>query len=261
MSENLKSNVVSSHHPDNKSIIIFDEVPHTYTDNNGKLYESGTTFVKKYFEEFDAIAVSEMCSKGRNPKYVGRTPKDIQHEWLIDGEIASQEGTNVHLYFEGRMSDWLEKDLPKPLTERCRLMFLQVDRVVIELKRHYLFIGAEVIIFSITLGKSGMIDLLLWSKALNEIVIFDLKTNKDIRKPASRKAFSPINHLDDTKIAKYSLQLSLYQKILIREKYFPKISGYRRALIHIGLTDFEIIPVEDYSYEIDTLLKHEGILK
>jgi len=260
--KNLKNNIQVSHHPRTKASITFDEGPHTYTDNTGKIYESGTTFVTKYFEKFDAVAVSEMCSQGDNPKYAGRSSSEIQFDWSIDGEIAAQEGTNTHLYFEGLMSDWSVGQLPEPLSERCRLMFIQAEKAAIDVKKYYMFVGAEIIIFSPKLGKSGMIDLLVWSESSNEIVIFDLKTNKKIKRENKyRTALPPINHLDDTELSKYSLQLSLYQKILTIEKYFNKKIKFRRALIHLSIDDFKIINIEDYSDEINKLLKYEGILK
>ncbi len=258
MPKNLKNNTTSSHHPNHKSIIFFDEGPHTYTDNNGEIYESVTTFVGKYFEKFDAEAVSEACSKGNNPKYAGRSSREIMLEWEEKAILASAEGTNAHLYFEGLMSDWPIGKLPKPIDERCRLIFIQIEIVVKELKKYYVFIGAEVIIFSIKLKKAGMIDLLCWSEATNEIVIFDLKTNQEINTFNNfRKALPPIDYLDDSEISKYSLQLSAYQKILIDEGYFPSVVGYKRALVHVSESSNEIIPVEDYSFEVNEMLKIE----
>jgi predicted nucleotidyltransferase len=131
-----------------------------------------------------------------------------------------------------------------------------VDRAVAGLLSRFIFIGAEVVIFSPGLGFSGMIDLLMYDPATNEILVLDWKQNKEIsRENQWQSGLPPIDHLQATDISKYTLQLSTYQYILDREKYFPSVSGYRRALIHLAPDHFEIIPLEYYDYEIQQMIE------
>jgi hypothetical protein len=251
---------ITAYHPDDKHIIYFDEGPHTYIDNFGVKYESCTTFLGRYFEKFDAVSMSESCSKGDDPKYKGRKPIDIRNEWTIKGVDSSDEGSNVHLYGEGKFSGWEPYKLPIPKTPRCNKLFQQIDRCHKDLMRYYKFIAAEMIVFFPPFKKSGMIDLLLWSRASNEIVIADFKTNVALENlKVYKKAYKPIHHLDDTKINKYALQLSFYQLILKLGKYFPGVKGYRRIIIHLIEDNYKIIPVEEYGFEINELLKYEGL--
>lgn len=245
-----------AYHPDGIHRIEFREDDHSYTDNNGMVYTSGTTFIKPFFPEFDAVTVSTECSKGSNPEYAGRDPKEIQAEWATEGKRGSTEGDNVHLYAETSIQ-LLPR--PKPISERCGLIFIQADKAIDSLLTRYDFVAAEMIVFSPGLCIAGQIDLLMWDPETGEYLILDWKQNKEIK---TRNLFKnqyglpPIDHLEGSDISKYSLQLSLYNHILIKENYFPKAKGYRRALIH--LTPDAAIPyrLENYSYEIEGLLKH-----
>lgn len=245
-----------ANHPDGKHVIQFNEKQHTYRDNKGSRYVSGTTFVGSFFPKFDAVSVSEKCSRGNNPKYAGRTPEDIRAEWAAEGERGSSEGDNAHCYAEGKMSSWPEDKLPKPISERCVKLFNQIERITRWLKNKYKFIEAEKIIFSPDLGLAGMVDLIMLDPRTGEILILDWKTNEELSsKNFFQSAFSPIEYLQDTHINKYTLQLSLYQFLLDREGYFPDAKGFRRALIH--LTPDSVLPVKikDYTFEIKEMIK------
>ena len=244
-----------AYHPDKKSFIIFKEKYHQYIDNLGVSYTSGTTFIKPFFPKFDMIAMSEKCATGDNPKYAGRNPEEIRAEWKAKGERGSSEGDNTHEYAEGIMAGWDTSELPKPISERCMQLFKQVDKIAAWLKSKYQFIEAEKIVFSPHLGIAGMVDLIMLDPATQEILILDWKTNKEIStENFHQNALNLIEHLQDTAVSKYSLQLSLYQYIMIKENYFPEAKGYRRALIHITPMSPVTIKTEYCGYEIKEML-------
>lgn len=249
----------TAYHPDGRHVITFREEPHTYTDNYGVRYLSGTSVSKPYFPEFDAKSVSEKCAKGNNPKYAGRTPEEIREEWKAEGLRGSTEGDNTHMYAEGVMSFWPATQLPLPISGRCRALFISVDKAADYLFTRYDVIGAEIIIFSPGLGIAGMIDLLMIDPDTGMILILDWKQNKEIRVSNTfQSGIGPLAHLQDTHKNKYALQLSIYQYILIREHYFPNATGYKRALIHLTPSGFTLIPLDYYGYEVKELLKHEN---
>lgn len=243
-------------HPSGSRTITFEHEYHIYTDNLGQRYLSGTQLLKKFTPKFDAIAVSEKCAKGKNPKYAGRSPEQIRQEWKSDGDRGRNEGENFHQYVESRL---LNLKLPKPISERCERLFIQGDDAIKKLLTRFEFLDAEMIIFSPDLGIAGMIDLLLRDRVKNEIIIADWKQNKEMStKNQFQTLLEPINHLHQTDINQYSLQLSLYEFILDREGYFKTINGYRRALIHISPDSNKAIPLDNYSYEIMEMLKYES---
>lgn len=243
-----------AYHPDNKHIITFDEEPHTYTDNFGGEYVSATTFIGGFFDKFDMVAMSMKCSSGSNPKYIGRTPEDIMAEWQAEGDRGRNEGTNTHEYAEGLMCGWSR--LPGPISDRCKNLFIQVDGAVKKLSSHFVLVGAEIIVFSPRLGIAGMIDLLMFDKVRRRLLILDWKQNKKLsRHNQWQKAHAPIDHLEDTDINHYSLQLSLYKKIIEMEGYFSKIDIIDLGIIHLKENVFDFIKIESFDYEIGELFK------
>lgn len=245
-----------AYHPDGKHIISFREDNHTYIDNFNKRYVSGTTFCKQFFPKFDAIAISKKCSEGKNPKYAGRPPAEIRAEWLAKGKQASLEGDNVHLYAEGKLSEWSAHRLPAPISDRCTAIFKKVDDELFKTLQDYQFIAAEMIVFSPDLGIAGMIDLIMFDPVLSEVLILDYKTNEELKwENPWQEGLPPVEHLQDSDKAKYTLQLSTYQYILDREQYFPDAKGFRRALIHLKPEEIEVIPLEYFEYEVEEMLK------
>lgn len=244
-------------HPIGISITL-DEYTHIYKDLNGKKYESATTFIGKFFEKFDMNKMSIKCSEGDSPLYKGRDPEEIKAEWKANGDRSRNEGLNVHLYAEGVSCGWAEKDLPKPISERCEKLFKQVDLAITDLNKYYEFVAAEMILFSPELGKAGMLDDLRYSRKSNELVIFDWKQNAEITIDNKyQKGCYPIEYLEETAITKYSLQLSLYDYLIERENYFPGIKGVKRGLIHLSENKYEIIPLECHKFQIKEMLESE----
>lgn len=245
-----------AYHPDGKHIIMFNEQWHRYTDNRGVKYTSGTKFVGQFFPKFDAVAMSEKCSAGKNPRYAGRTPEDIRAEWRAEGQRGSTEGTMIHEYAEGLMCGWDDESLPSPISARTKIMLPHVKAAVHALRKMYTFIAAEMIVFSPELELSGMVDLVMYDAATNEIIVGDYKQNKELSEGNTwQMGFPPIDHLGDSSIEKYSLQLGLYQYIMEKESYFPNVAGYRRELIHLTPEGFTIIPLEYFYYEVCEMIK------
>jgi hypothetical protein len=164
--------IKTAQHPDGVHSIQFREQYHTYIDDRGSRYVSGTSFFKPYFPKFDAPAIAEKCSKGTNPKYAGRDPREIMAEWKAEGQRGTDEGDNVHLYAEVWPESGGNPDI-QPISERCAALFQQVDEVFFDLilNRGYQVIASEKIIFSPELLVAGTIDLILVDPAKNKIII------------------------------------------------------------------------------------------
>lgn len=247
-----------AYHPNGIHVIEFREEPHTYTDNFGQRYLSGTSLVKPFFPKFDSAFQAVKCSKGKNPRYVGRTPKEILAEWEAERFRGSSEGDNAHLYGEALTADWPMEERPGPISLRCAFLFWQIRRAVrwLTQTKGFVFISAELIVFSPALGIAGMIDLLMWDPATNMMWILDWKQNKMITTQNEwQTGFGPISHLQQTDINTYTLQLSTYQYLLQKEIYFSEIKTYKRALIHLMVNDFKFYPLEYYDYEVEEMLK------
>lgn len=248
---------IASHPKDDSRIITFEPRYHTYTDNRGQRYLSGTQLLKKFTPKFDAVAISEKCAAGKNPKYKGRSPEEIRAEWKTEGERGRNEGDNFHAYVEARLFGIAP---PEPISERCEKLFIQGDDAIKKLKARFMFLDAEMMIFSPDLGIAGQIDLVMLDRIKNEIIVLDWKQNKEIdTENQYQTLLPPIDHLPSAALHQYTLQLSLYQFLLEKEGYF-NVAGYRRALIHITPETNKAIPLDNYRYEIMEMLKSEGRL-
>ena len=81
--------------------IIFDPVPHKYTDTLGNIYTSVTTLIDKYHEKFDIKGMARRCAQAGlrgNPKYAGKSAAQLEREWKKTTEEACEWGSEKHDY-------------------------------------------------------------------------------------------------------------------------------------------------------------------
>jgi len=214
-----------------------------------------TTFLRQFFPEFKADEVAEKCV-GKE-KYAGLDAEQIKALWKQEALRGMSEGTNVHAYAEYKYNPELPR--PEPISERCERLFLAVDNAVKRLDKWFEFVAAEKIVFSTDLDIAGIIDLLMRDRENGEIVILDWKQNKQINTDNPwQKALEPISHLDDCDLVKYNLQLAVYKKILVHERYFDWATpGYRMGLIHL-LPGGQMVNIklDNMDKEVDRLFEH-----
>ena len=233
----------------------FTEADHSYRiKETGDLLTSVTTLIKRYTPPFDAPLMAQQMIDKQKPKYKGMTIDEIQYQWKEKAALSSMEGTELHALCER----WPEKGcygwLPK--TYRLLRMSKQVDRLFPKLLERFRLIAAEQIVFSPSMGLAGQIDLLMADDAAKQGIIIDWKTNSKItdEEGAFGNMLPPIEHLKDADTVKYGLQLTLYEKILIDEKYYPEFEGYRKALVHVRESFGKVVKVEDYAEELERIL-------
>jgi ATP-dependent exoDNAse (exonuclease V) beta subunit len=233
----------------------FDEQNHIYiVRETGQVLTSVTTLIKRYTPPFDAPVIAQQMIDKKKPKYVGMTVDEIQYQWKEKAALSSMEGTELHALLER----WPDKGcwgwLPK--TYRLLRMGKQVDKLFPKLLYRFKLVAAEKIVFSPNMGIAGQIDLLMADDAAQQGIIIDWKTNDKItdEEGAFGTMLEPIKHLKDCDVVKYGLQLGLYEKILIDEKYYPEFKGYRKALVHIRELSGKVVKVDNYAEEIECLM-------
>jgi hypothetical protein len=228
-------------HPTLEHIISFDPVPHTYTDNFGTRYESVTSLVKRFFPPFD-----EQAAAARIAAKTNRLEMDILREWHTKRDDASGYGTRVHEYAEAQIlarsqsSDVVSP--PVPENERERRAFGIVDKAIDGLAKKYEFYVPEQIVFDPLYQLAGMIDLPARNLKTGALAILDWKTCESITSDSYGKtALPPIEHVPDSKLAKYQMQLSVYAWLLTSpySAYSSRGYGVELALIHIPQIGFD----------------------
>jgi len=235
--------------------IIFTEDDHKYcsvVDGKELTYTSGTTFIHKFFPPFDPTG--EILK--RKALKEGKTPEALKAEWDANRDASCVFGTRTHSVCEDVLLGRERRCSPE--NEKERNTFEQGAAMANTFRKGLDVLGVEKIVFSPFLPNpiAGTIDLLAKSRKDGSILILDWKTNKsiDMENKYGKFAFDPISHVPDLNYWHYSLQLSLYQYLLVLGKYVPKDSKFKRAIIHLTETGHEIIQLPDMTSEIKDML-------
>jgi hypothetical protein len=184
---------------------------------------SATSLIHKFKEHFDAIKMSEVCSKGKNPKYKGKTPEEIRELWAQENKRAINLGSWYH--------DQREKDLLScnTLTRNNNVLPIITPLMDGEVKlapSQALIEGVypEHMVYLKSIGVCGQADRV--EVYDNQIHLFDYKTNKEIKKEGFKeyngkvkKMRPPLSHLDDCNFNDYALQLSIYMYIMHKHNF------------------------------------------
>jgi hypothetical protein len=211
--ENMKYDNVSL---DGK--VGFIEKTHTYEmiDDPSIAFNSVTTIIKDFHEEFDADAVIEkIINDPKSPYYQG-DPEEIKKKWQEKAFKASSEGTILHAYGEALLNEQKVKNPPLPLTKS-----IWVPEIVEDIKnKGYEVAKTELLVYSPEIYLAGQSDIILNKNG--KFMIYDWKfLGKPIQRrgyynPKTKKyakMYRPFQHLNDCNWIHYSIQLAIYQTL------------------------------------------------
>jgi hypothetical protein len=237
--------------------IEFREKDHSYTvlSTSRKLI-SATTWIGKFFPKFNSPVVARKCAgKG---KYVGMSQEEVLAAWEAEGYRGRTEGTCAHQYAESRL---LGTPPPEPISERVEQLFVSVDLGIDRLCRYYRLVASEDIVFSTDMGIAGTIDLLMFHPETRSLLILDWKNNKEIKTGNKwETAFPPINHLENCDFAKYSLQFSLYKRLVLAGDYYRDtgFENIKMGLLHLRPGEAPaMMPITSLDEEISSMLRYK----
>ena len=196
----------------------FVEETHTYSVGD-KVLTSVTTFIHKFFPEFNLKMMSRLVAKRRREKgELNKNGKplnarDVKKEWALKGDIARSAGTLTHLeieeFIKGNYSE-IEFPVLTPKAQQGIKWFMKSpyakSKVVTEER-----------IFDEELGLAGTIDVSVYKD--KEVTLIDWKTNKAIKKRGYGKGSCG---LPNANYYHYTLQLSVYAYMLERQGYIIK---------------------------------------
>jgi hypothetical protein len=177
--------------------IYYDDATHTYTNEAGDIYMSGSQYAKSLEKPFDLEKISEAMA---NKFDVSAT--DIKQMWKLKSEVSAGFGTAIHKALElyGRF-----QSLSKSIDKQTNLH----DHPVIKKAVQEFYEGREkekavheVFIVDHRAKRAGQIDRMLLTGP-KQCRIQDFKTNADIQKS----------------INSYWIQLQFYADIMIAAGY------------------------------------------
>jgi len=191
----------------------FYEGKHTYWLGKRQL-TNATSLIGKYFKEFDAKGVARMLAKFP----ANKAKKHGVRYWLDEWKKAREEGTLSHEELEIYVSNAKHGRVLYPVFQpRSRAAIDWYNEWIVN-KIDY-EPQPELLVYDEELGVAGQIDLPLIHRD-GKVIIADYKFTKkiDTKGYKGQKGIHPLTeHLDDCKLIKYGLQLSMYAYLLERQ--------------------------------------------
>lgn len=237
----------------------FNEASHSYFNDKGETYLSGTAFIKKFAKPFERDKIAAKYAKKHKKKV-----QDVIDEWSRLGEEATKKGTHYHKMKEDELLgketillEEIEHKVHKPLWEKG----LKIH----ELKKLEPGVYPELIVWSDKYKIAGQADYVEITKS-GYININDYKTSKEIKLQGyekwdgSREMMKfPLHNLEDCNFYHYALQLNLYAFLI--KQYNRNLKIGKLTIEHV-LGDFindEFVVSKGKFYKVPNLQKEVKI--
>lgn len=196
----------------------FYENGHYYTYKDKPISIGATGLIEQYTQDFDAQAVAERVAEKQ-----GVSVKDILDEWKLKNVQACLKGSASHNFVQNLWSGISHIEDTKNFTtttlDALKLIRGQAQSFYNDYKDRLEHLYDEYVIGSEEYDVASAIDHLFINKLTGGLVLVDYKTNTDIHKNEryAKNMKVPLNHLKDTTLNHYAIQLSIYKYLV--EKY------------------------------------------
>lgn len=226
---------------ENFSHIKFFDKNHKYTIDGQPAKTSVSGVLKRFEKPFERYKVAERVANRDN-----KTIDQVLLEWDFAKNYSCHKGSEFHKFVENyfnKKQTTIDNKALQTFYKENESFYKEssIDDYYNELalliknflnfyewwKKDHILIRSEFVIGDKESGICGTIDNLSYNKKTKELVIFDYKTNKEIKKdnPRDETFLSPIEYLSHCEYIKYSLQLNLYKYIIEKNSGFevPKM--------------------------------------
>lgn len=240
---------------------------HQYFDENSKEYRSVSKLVRTVIPPFEKEKISRIMASNmakQSGASVDYEQKKLLAQWQAKGDSSIIHGNRLH--------DALEEYVLTGRIENPDLAKLKQSMSPF-LKRGYKYFPEQVI-YSRNHFVAGMADLVVMRQRSNNSLfdIFDYKTNEakgiqfdsisyknDIVKHYNKFLLPPVDHLEDCNYNHYSLQISIYARML-SDTFGAKIGRLAILFVNKDLTINEI-PINYLYHDAGNLLETSKKLK
>lgn len=224
------------------SNIKFFDKNHTYTIDDLPAKTSVSGLIKQYEKPFEKEKIASYVAE-RDKKSI----ENVLAEWEFAKNYSCHKGSEFHLFVENyfnRKQTTIDIDALKNFYKANEDFYkdTSISSYYNELahliknflnfyqwwKKDHILIKSEFVVGDKSSGVCGTIDNLSYNKKTKELVIFDYKTNKEIKKqnPRDDTFLAPFEYLSHCEYIKYSLQLCLYQTIIEKNSSFKVPKSY-----------------------------------
>lgn len=215
-------------------MIRFLEESHKYESiiPDNRVWRGVTTSLKKYKEEFPTMDRSESCSIKPDGPWFGIPPEQIRAIWKAESERSTKLGKWYHSL---RENDLCCKNMSPVIDEWKYALPQQIEEGVYP----------EMIIYHPEYTMCGQSDVV--ECVNNTINVGDYKTSKKIDRKGfkGKRMLGKLSHLEDCELNSYSLQLSIYMKMLLYHN--PDKKPGKLTIEHVK---FKIKELDNYGYPV-----------
>lgn len=233
----------------------FYEDGHYYTYKDKPISIGATGLIEQYTQDFDAQAVAEKVAIRDN-----KSVQEVLDEWQYKNKFACEKGSTCHEFAQSRWSGevWQEKhfDGSEEYERAVEIIQWQANEFRIDYKDRLEHLADEFVIGSEEYDIASAIDHLFINKLTGGLVLVDYKTNSDIHKNEryAKNMKVPLNHLKDTTLNHYSIQLSIYKYIV--EKYTNlKFEEMFIVWFSENIDNYQIIEIPYLKNEVKKILE------
>ena len=235
----------------------FNKKKHIYT-YEGKELISVTTFISKFFPEFNAKEVARKLNNMKYTKWYKMGIRKILALWKEQAEAGTKTHEEIELYLnDPNAYAKLDK-----LDKRASQGIAYLHQYMKKLNKPYTY--SELKVFSKDIGLAGTIDLALLHTLDNGELVIDLidwKTSEkdlDITRGFLEHPLFKDLGLPNSKLVRYSLQLNLY-KLIIEGMYPFKVN--RMQVVHLLEEEVKVFDVRDVGDIVVNMLNYKDEAK
>ena len=224
-----------------------------------------TTF-RLFLPDLEYGAEFKMVSIYDDHSHLSVTPEDVLAQWNVDSDVGKTRGTYIHNYLEdreNRVTDIPQIEIPEGMNVGQSINYVNslktakilCDEFVQYAQKNLILVAAEFSVGDERLGLAGRFDRLYFNRETEKYEIWDFKTDKQIRYKSS---FGKLRlfELPDCEFEKYSLQTSLYKKI-IEDATGVELGESKIVWFNLKENKWEIIVCKDYTKMISEKLLYE----
>lgn len=237
----------------------FYEDGHYYTYKDKPISIGATGLIEQYTQDFDAQAVAERVAEKQ-----GVSVQEVLDEWEYKNKFACEKGSTCHEYaqsiWNGEKWKALTFDESEEYLNAVGRIRMQARTFYYDYKDRLEHLADEFVIGSEEYDLASAIDHLFINKLTGGLVLVDYKTNSDIHKNEryAKNMKVPLNHLKDTTLNHYAIQLSIYKYLV--EKYTTLEFEEMFIVWFSELNDnYEIIEVPYLKDEVIKILENRRI--
>ena len=239
---------------------IFFGEDHHYEYRGKTIGVSATKLIEQYSNEFDSETIAEKVAIKEN-----KTVQQVLDEWKYKNEFACEKGSFCHQFVQflwNSDTNWQPKYLSKKFDtnenrNKINKILEQAQKFYYDYEDRFEHLADEYVIGSEEYDIASAVDHLFINKLTGGLVLVDYKTNKDMYKndKYAKNMKIPLQHLKDTTLNHYYIQLSLYKFLL--EKY-TNLKVSQMFIVHMSESNdnYKILEVPYLQNEVKKILEN-----